>query len=415
MPEPAPAARPSVALLLPIFLVVLTDVFGLTLVIPLMPIYAERLGATPLQATLLVSTFAACQLFAGPVLGTLSDRFGRKPVLLVSQAGTMLGFLLMARAEVLWLVYVARALDGATAANLSTAQALIADHTPPERRSTAFAIIGIAFGLGFFIGPFGAGYLSQWGLTTPIYAAAGLSALGIVLTAALLPGGRPPARPPGEAADGPGGRRVSPFAVDAYAAYFRRPGLGARLGQFLCFALAFSLFTSGFALFAERKFTWQGHPYGPREVGFLFAYAGFLGILLQGGLLGRLVRRFGEPALVRAGFALAALGYAGLGLVTATPALVAISTFSSVGNGLLRPALTGLVSQRAEAHEQGVVLGLTTSLNSLSGIVAPAFGGVVLGRGWLAPWAFAAACLALVGWALASASRASGAAPTGET
>ncbi|HEU4407267.1 MAG TPA: MFS transporter [Polyangiaceae bacterium] len=405
MPEPAPARRASASLLLPVFLVVLTDVFGMTLVIPLMAIYAERMGATPLQATLLVSTFALCQLVSGPLLGTWSDRVGRKPVLLVSQIGTMLGFLLMARAEVLWLVYVSRAIDGATAGNLTTAQALIADHTPPERRSTAFAVIGIAFGLGFFIGPFATGYLSQFGLATPIYAAAGLSALGVVLTAALVPGGLPPARPAGP--EGPGGRRLAPFAWGEYAGYFRRPGLGGRLVQFLLFALAFSLFTSGIALFAERRFfDWQGRLFGPREVGYLFAYAGFLGILLQGGLIGRLVRRFGEPALVRAGFAALGLGYFGLGLVEHVPAIVAVTTLNSFGHGVLRPALTGLISQRAEAHEQGVVLGLSQSLTSLSSVTAPALAGVLIGRGWLTAWAWVAAAFAVGGWALAARGRA---------
>lgn len=399
MPAPEPAPRSSAALLLPVFLIVLTDVFGLTLVIPLMPIYAERLGATPLQATLLVSTFAACQLVSGPLLGSLSDRVGRKPVLLVSQLGTMLGFLLMARAETLWLVYVSRAIDGATAGNLSTAQALIADRTPRERRSVAFAVIGIAFGLGFFIGPFSAGYLSQWGLTTPIYAAAGLSALGIVLTALLVPGGKPPARP-ASADDGPGGRRLSPLAWGSYALYFRRAGLGARLWQFLLFALSFSLFTSGFALFAERRFHWQGHPFGPREVGFLFAYAGLLGIVLQGGLLGRLVRRFGDAALVRFGCASFALSYLGLGLVDSVPGLVLVATLNSIGNGLVRPSLTGLISQRAEGHEQGVVLGLTQSLTSFASVTAPALGGFLIGRGLLSPWAFVAATLGALAWAL---------------
>jgi MFS family permease len=413
MSEPAPPRRLSASLLLPVFLIVLTDVFGLTLVIPLLAIYAERLGATPLQATLLVSTFAACQLVSGPVLGSLSDRFGRKPVLLVSQLGTMLGFLLMARAEALWVVYVSRAIDGATAGNLSTAQALVADRTPPEKRSVAFAVIGIAFGLGFFIGPAAAGYLShRWGLTTPIYAAAALSACGMLLTATLVPGGPPAARPPGaDDADGPGGRRLSLLSWGAYGRYFRRPGLGERLAQFLCFTLSFSLFTSCFALFAERRFTWQGLPFGPREVGVVFAYAGFLGIIMQGGLLGRLVRRFGEPALVTAGFAAAGVGYLGLGVVERLPALAVVATFNSIGNGLLRPALTGLISQQAEAHEQGVVLGLTQSLTSVASMAAPAFGGYLIGRTWLAPWAWSAGALALVGCALAAQKR--GPAPAG--
>jgi MFS family permease len=139
--------------MLPIFLVVLVDVFALTLVIPLLAIYAEQLGATPLQATLLVSVFAACSLLSAPVLGQLSDRYGRKRLLLVSQAGTLAGLVLMANAHSLWVLYLARILDGLTAGNLSLAQAWISDHTPPEKRTRSFALIGIAFGGGFTLGP----------------------------------------------------------------------------------------------------------------------------------------------------------------------------------------------------------------------------------------------------------------------
>ena len=152
--------RPQRVSLVPVFLIVLVDVFGMTLVIPLLAIYAESLHATPLQATLLVSVYAACQLVSGPIIGHMSDRVGRKPMLLISQVGTFIGFLVMARASVLWMLYVARVLDGSTAGNLSLAQAYIADHTEPSQRAKSFGLIGIAFGVGFFIGPSLTGYLS---------------------------------------------------------------------------------------------------------------------------------------------------------------------------------------------------------------------------------------------------------------
>ena len=159
--------------LLPVFLIVLVDVFGMTLVIPLLAIYAETFHATPLQATMLVSVFAACQLVSGPIIGHMSDRVGRKPMLLISQIGTFIGFIVMARAQALWMLYVARVLDGSTAGNLSLAQAYISDHTEPSQRAKSFGLIGIAFGVGFFIGPSLTGYLSaKYGLTTPIYLAA---------------------------------------------------------------------------------------------------------------------------------------------------------------------------------------------------------------------------------------------------
>ena len=145
-------------MLLPIFLIVLVDIFAFTLVIPLLAIYAEHLGATPFEATLLVSIFAVCQLFSGPLLGRISDRVGRKPMLVVSQVGTFAGLLVMASAGSLWVLYLARVIDGATAGNLSLAQAYISDNTTPENRARSFGLIGIAFGLGFFLGPSVTGY-----------------------------------------------------------------------------------------------------------------------------------------------------------------------------------------------------------------------------------------------------------------
>src|SRR5262249_19842358 len=194
---------------LPTFLIVLVDVFALTLVIPLLAIYAEQFGATPFQATLLITVFAVCQLVSGPVLGRTSDRIGRKPMLLLSQAGTLIGLLVMASATSLGMIFVGRIIDGCTAGNLSLAQAWIAHPTKPEERAKSFALIGIAFGLGFFLGPSVTGYLAQYGLRAPIFAAAGMSATSILCTATLLRTVRPAAGSAGDA--GPAGRRLGVF------------------------------------------------------------------------------------------------------------------------------------------------------------------------------------------------------------
>jgi DHA1 family tetracycline resistance protein-like MFS transporter len=397
-PAPTPRSEPSAkrAPLLPIFLIVLVDIFGLTLVIPLLAIYAEKFGASALGATLLISIYAVCQLVSGPLLGRMSDKTGRKPLLLVSQLGTFLGFVLLARASALWMVYLSRVIDGSTAGNLSLAQAYISDNTEPKDRAKSFAIIGIAFGLGFFIGPFVTGNLVKYGFQAPIWLAAALSATSILCTLTLLPGGKPPAHPSGEA-EGPGGRRVSILAWQSYAEYFSRPVLGGLLGQFFCYVFCFSTFTSGFALFAERKFLWDGHPYGPREIGYLLAYSGFLGIILQGALIGRLVRRFGEAKLIVAGFGSLVVGYVALGLVTTLGPLLVVTTISSFGNGVLRPTLTSLVSQRAGRHEQGAVLGLNQSMNSVAQIMAPTVAGLLIGSQQLFLWAAVASAAAFVG------------------
>lgn len=391
-------------MLLPIFLIVLVDIFGLTLVIPLLAIYSEQLGATPLQATLLLSVYAVCQMVSGPLLGRASDRTGRKPMLLISQLGTFVGFLIMARAQSLAVLYLARIIDGATAGNLSLAQAMIADNTPPERRARAFGLLGIAFGLGFFIGPTLTGYLVHYGLRTPIYAAAALSALSILGTLVLLPRQAPPAAAVEDV--GPGGRRLGVLSWGSYARFFAPGPLRGLLLQYFLFAFAFATFTSGFALFAERRFVWRGQPFTPREIGYLFAYSGFLGIILQGGLIGRLVKRFGEARLAVTGFVTMGAAYVALGLIGSVAALIAVATVAAYGTGVLRPALSSQISRTAGPRAQGVVLGLNQSLMSLAQIVAPVAAGALIERAHLTAWAGMAGVAGLLGAVVAVRGRA---------
>lgn len=395
--------------LLPIFLIVLVDILGLTIILPLLPFYAESLGAGPVMVGMLVSVYAFCQLISGPVLGQISDRTGRKPLLLVSQFGTFLGFLLLANATTLAMVFVSRVIDGLTAGNLSLAQAYISDVTAPQNRAKAFGIIGVAFGLGFLVGPAFSGFLSQYGYSYPIYAAACLSALSIAATHFLLPS-QEQLRAAGHLhveADGvvepppPAGKRLGVLDWGRYTHFFKTPELGGILVQFLLFTLSFALFISGFALFAERRFTHDGLPFGPKQVGYVFAYSGFLGIILQGGIVGRLVARFGERKVVIMGFAASLIGYCVLAFSTEIPMLLFSSTLGSIGNSTLRPALTSLVTQQAGRRQQGVVLGLTQSLMSLSQIVAPMVAGWLIGHQYLGLWALLAAGISTGGLVLA--------------
>jgi DHA1 family tetracycline resistance protein-like MFS transporter len=383
--------------LLPIFLIVLVDILGMTIILPLLPFYAEEFGASPRQIGLLVATYAACQLVSGPLLGQLADRMGRKPLLLVSQVGTLIGFFVLGRATSLLMVFVSRAIDGMTAGNLSLAQAYVSDVTAKENRAKAFGIIGIAFGIGFLIGPAISGYLSQYGHRYPIYAAQGLSALSILATALLLPRARPQAP---DSAVGPGGQRLALLSWGRYGEYFARPELATLLYQFFAFAFAFAAFTSGFALFAERRLAWHGVPFGAKHVGYVFAYAGFLGIILQGGLVGRLVKRFGERKLTRAGFASFSVSYAMLAFVHRVPELLGSATLSAFGQSALRPALTAQITHNSRRDEQGLVLGITQSLMSVAQITAPTATGFLIGHDLIGAWAWMAAAAAAVGLCL---------------
>jgi MFS transporter, DHA1 family, tetracycline resistance protein len=402
-------ARPR-SPLLPIFLIVFVDVLGFTIVIPLLSLYAEKFGASKLVATTIVSVYAVCSLISTPVIGNLSDRYGRRPLLLISQAGTCAGFIILGISNALWMVFLGRILDGITAGNLSTAQAYISDHTKPEDRAKSFGIIGIAFGIGFMFGPGMGGWLSaHYGMHMPFIVSACLSFISIVCTWTLLPRELPPQDgKPAEVPAGPAGRRPGAFDMSTYAEFFRRPGLGSVYTQYFLFTFAFSCFTSGFALFAEARFGWSA-----RQTGYLFTYAGLLGIFLQGGLIGRLVKRFGEVKLSIAGFFAALAGYVMLGFVTqVTPGqwlafLLVTATVNGFGSGVLRPVLSSRISQMVGRHEQGVALGIAGSLSSLAMTLAPPSGGAMLNAGWLQGWTIVSATTSLIGLIAAIATRGS--------
>ncbi len=377
-----------------IFLIVFVDVLGLTIILPLLPFYAESLGATPAVVGMLVSAYAACQLIAGPPLGHLSDRVGRRPVLLVSQMGTFAGFLMLASARALWMVFLARIIDGLTAGNLTVAQAYISDVTTPENRAKSFGMIGIAFGLGFLIGPAASGYLAQFSHTYPILAAAALSLTSVLCTYFLLPAVAPHPVPETEQ-----GR------ISAYIESFQDAKLGPMLWQFFAFTFAFSTLFSGFALFAERRFTHNGAPFGPKEVGYVFAFSGLIGAMIQGGGIGSLVKTFGEGKLVQVGFGSMAVGFALLsGSHQITFLLVAI-VFLTFGSAVLRPSLTSLITSRAARHRQGMVIGLMQSLMSVAQIIAPLIAGLLIQKQYLSMWALAGSLFCAIGWSLIATTR----------
>ena len=378
-----------------LFLIVFVDLVGFGLVIPLLPFYAERFDASALQMTALFATFSLMSLLTAPLWGRLSDRIGRRPVLMASMAAASLAYLWMAFAGELWMLFAARGFAGACAGNIAAAQAYIADVTPPEKRTRGMGMIGAAFGLGFIIGPVLGGVIAgddiaTADLATPCLIAAGLSLtafLGVVL---LLP----------ESLAEPT-RRRPPNRIAAARGALARPGLGRLLLVFFLVILAFSGMETVFAWWAIAQFGW-----GPRPTGFVFFYVGLLSALMQGVLIGRLTRRFGEERLMLAGLALIALGLLLLPMATALPVLLAAVSALALGMGAMQPSINGLISLRAGPDQQGEVMGVAQSIGSLSRVLGPIIAGALFaGFGRNSPFIWGAALVGaalLIGWRLPS-------------
>jgi DHA1 family tetracycline resistance protein-like MFS transporter len=375
-----------------LFLIVFIDLVGFGLVIPLLPFYAVRFAATPQEVTALMAVYSLMQLFAAPFWGRISDRIGRRPVLMVSLAANILAYLWLGFASALWMLYAARALAGLCAGNIAAAQAYIADVTKPEDRARGMGMIGAAFGFGFIIGPALGGLLAGGNpdtanLARPAWVAAALSAAALIGVLFLLKESLAAER---RAAGARRGR------VEAVRRALNRPVLARLVLIFFFLILAFAGMESTFAIWALGQFGW-----GPRPVGYVFAFVGILSAVLQGGLIGRLATRFGEERLVLAGLALLGFGLLLMpfarGLDWLLPALAALA----IGMGLTQPSLTALVSRRAGGEEQGEVLGVTQSASSLSRVLGPIAAGwffASFGRAspfwWEAALVAAALCLA---------------------
>lgn len=367
--------------LLPIFLTVFVDVLGLTLVLPLLPYYALHFGASPFVVGCLAATYAVFQLVSGPVLGRISDQVGRKPTLLASQLGTFVGFVVLGFAQNLWMLFLSRIIDGSTAGNLSIAQAYISDSTKPEERTRAFGFIGIAFGTGFLLGPAISGWLaSRFGYAAPAYAAAGLSALSIVLTATMLPNQVP------NASNGAPRRSLD------FRRYFQRPSARRRLLEFFAFTTSFSTLIGGLALYLKAQFDFD-----VERTGYVYALSGLIGALVQGGIIGRLARTLGEAKLSLLGFGTMAAGYLFLGAARELPVLAAMVAIAAFGSAVTRPTLTSLLTRSVGPDEQGSVLGVSQSLSGISQICGPVLAGYLIGHGWVGAYGLAAGGFAVIG------------------
>lgn len=367
------AERPPTAsrrVLVIVFVTILIDFIGFSVLVPVLPLFADRLGASSFQVSLILSLYALAQLLFLPAWGWVSDRIGRRPVLLVSLLGTALCFVLLALAETIETVYLARVLSGFFAASIGTAQAVITDVTPPAERARGMGIIGAAFGAGMIVGPMMGGLLAAWDEQAPFYAVALLAAANLMLALAWLPESRPQglARPPwGDLA-----KSIVPTPLRvAMAVHDRRIAL--YLVLFFVFFTAFAVLESMFTLYLGR-----GYGADELDAALVFAWIGLFVALTQTVLLRRLVVHLSETRLVALGVGFMAVGMAGVAYAPSFASFFWIGPLIAFGNGIAFPSFTSLYTKACRAENAGELLGQSNSMATTGRIVGPLFAGKLM-------------------------------------
>jgi MFS transporter, DHA1 family, tetracycline resistance protein len=369
--------RPST--LLCVFVTLLNDRVGESLVFPLLPFLLASFTSSGTTLGLLAGSYALAQFLATPLIGALSDRFGRRPVIAGCVAGTVLGLSLFATTlEIPWpagsgwpliLLFAGRLLDGFSGGTAATAGAVLADISSPENRAKAFGLIGVAFGLGFILGPALAGLLARWSVTLPVWISVAIAAVNLLLVLCLLP----ETHPPEQRRALPRKRALNPFAQ--LAKVFSNPQVSSLCIGFFLFFLAFNGFTAVLVLYFKQVFGW-----GPALATTAFLIVGVVATVVQGGLIGPLVKRFGEQRLT----------LVGLGLVLVGCLLIPMAS----GTGLVTPCLRSLVSRRLDGGGQGAALGSLQGLQSLGSFLGPPLMGLSYEHwGHASPFLLAAAIL----------------------
>lgn len=354
-----------------LFAFVFVDVLGFSLILPLLPYYASAFGATAEVVGLLLGANALTQLLGAPLLGRLSDRFGRKPLLLLSLAGTVVGFLMLGLARSLAMLFASRIVDGILGGNTSLAQAYISDVTEGKERTKGFGLIGAAFGLGFIFGPALGGVLAGGGnYALPALVAAALALVNLLGVLFWLPESLPQeererrAREPRAA-----------FTARALLRALGLPCVGPLLQTQLFFSLAFTIFETGFALFAQVRLALDA-----RTTSFVLTYVGVLVVLVQGLGIRFLVRRFTDKQLLFGGSILLALSLLAWAFVPSLAVLLVVLAPLALASGVLRVAINTALTRSVWPEEVGGTLGLSASLSSLARVVSPTVGGFLLGR-----------------------------------
>lgn len=353
--------------LLTLFLIVFIDLIGFGIVMPLLPYWSDHLGAAGWQIGLAFGGYSFMQFLLAPWWGKLSDRVGRRPILLISLAGSTASYLLFAFAQSIEMILLSRLLAGACGANISVAHAYIADITTKENRSKGMGLLGAAFGLGFIFGPVLATAWAHVSYQAPAFFAASLCGANLLLAFFVLPESRPPEQ-----------RREEPSAPMGYwqnwGYVLTKPTVGLIIAVGFFFQISVTQWETTFALFLHRNPLFG---YDLATFGWLLAYVGLLVAGLQGGI-GKLVKKYGEIRLLRIGLGLFVLGLSGLAFCQNLPQLLVALTALSFGMGCTRPVMTGVVSIFSGTEEQGLVLGVFQGVSSLARIIGPLVGGLLI-------------------------------------
>jgi DHA1 family tetracycline resistance protein-like MFS transporter len=352
-----------------LFLFVFVDVLGFSLILPLLPFYAQAFDASPTVVGLLLGANALTQFIGAPILGRLSDRYGRRPLLILSIAGTVIGFLLLGWASSLWMLFVSRILDGLLGGNISLAQAYIADVTDEKNRARGLGLIGASFGLGFMFGPALGGRLSAGGnYSLPAYAAAALAVINLLGVIIWLPESLSPEKRLN--------RAHSPRGAFTFQALFEalgRPCVGPLLITRLLYGMAFTTFQTVFALFVDKQLG-----LGSVETGYLLTYVGVLIVAVQGGGISLLTKHLSDKQLIFGGTILLALSLLAWAFTPALWWLLIVLAPTALAGGVLNVAINSALTKSVYPEEVGGTLGIASSWDSLVRVVAPVIGGFLL-------------------------------------